>query len=406
VAPPEPRQPVQVVEPVQPVDLASPAFLADPWPVYRALRAAEPVHRMARARSFLVLRHADVSRALADRRLVTDFPMRTSRRLFGPTMMDADGAQHRRMRQAFTPLLGSRAVSALRGDLLVPAVREVLGAVEGRAEVDFAAQVAVPLPYLVMTRLIGLPPSDAAWLRPRVVPLAEAIDFPSGPLETARAAKAELTEYLADVLARPDDADRPTLLRLLAPREGGPADAEALSTTVLFLLAGTETSVSVIGTVMHTLLEQGVGMAALEDPEFRRAAVRETLRWEPPTHSILRYAATDLEIRGVHIPRYAQVLLSLASGNRDEEAFADPDVWRPERTESKSLAFGAGPHTCLGIHLALAEFDVLLEELARKFADIRRVGAAAPMTGHGFRRPERLSLSWKTKSTQKGGGTP
>ncbi len=389
-----------------PVDLDSPRFLADPWPVYRMLRETEPVHWIATARAFLVLRHADVSKALADRRLVTDFPMRTSRRLFGPTMMDADGPQHRRMRQAFTPLLGSRAVSGLRDELLVPVVREVLGAVAGQREVDFAEQVAVTLPYAVMTRLIGLPPSDAGWLRPRVLPLAQAIDFPSGALETARAAKAELTEYLTDVLTRRDAADRPTLLRLLDPQNGDSADPRALSTTVLFLLAGTETSVSVISTIMHTLLAQQVDLAALADPEFRRAAVRETLRWEPPTHSILRYAARDMEIQGVRIPRFSQVLLSLASGNRDETAFADPDAWRPERTEQKSLAFGAGPHTCLGIHLALAEFDVLLEEIARSFTAVRRVGEPAPMTGHGFRRPEGLTLSWKTKNTAKGGELP
>ncbi|MEO7193517.1 MAG: cytochrome P450 [Pseudonocardiaceae bacterium] len=383
------------------LDFHSDGFRTDPWPVYRTLRSTEPVYWSAEARAFLLLKHADVADALVDHRLVTDFPMRTSRRLFGPTIMDTDGAKHRQLRRLFTPLFGGGAVRRLHVHLISSVVDQVLDTVDGHDEVDFMRQIAVPVPYGVITRLLGLPPADAEWLRQRVVPLAGAIDFPSVPLETARVAKAELTDYLADLVADWPGGDRPTLVDLLIRHSAQPADPGLLSMVILFLLAGTETSVSTIGTIMHTLLRHGITPAALLDGDFRQAAVWETLRWEPPTHSILRYAAADIEIREVRIPRHSAVLLSLASGNRDDEAFTDPDTWRPGRRERKSLSFGAGPHACLGIHLALAEFDVLFERLATRYVNIRHSGQPARLYGHGFRRPDHLMLRWDPSNHER-----
>jgi cytochrome P450 len=379
------------------LDLDSEEFLTNPWPMYRHLQATDPVHWSAQANAFLVVKHADVAAALVDRRLISDFPMRTSRRLFGQTVLDSDGPKHRELRQLFTPLFGASGVRRLRTEILVPVVEEVLDSVEGSAEVDFMAQVAVAVPYGMVTRLLGLPPEDAAWLRPRVRPLAGAIDLPPESVDTARAAMAELTGYLANLLADRRTNDRLTLLDLLIP-PGESIDPQLLSTAILFLLAATETSVANIGTVMHAVLANGIEPDALLDDKFRDQAVRETLRWEPPTHSVLRYAASDLTIRDVPIRRRSAVLLSLAGANRDEEAFADPDSWRPGRPEQRTLTFGAGAHTCLGINLALAEFDVLFERLARRYRGFRQSGPLDELRGHVFRGPTRLRLRWEHRN--------
>ncbi|MBV8931905.1 MAG: cytochrome P450 [Kutzneria sp.] len=376
----------------QKIDFDADEFQTNPWPIYHTLRATEPVHFATKARTFLLVKHADVAAALADRRLVADFPMRISRRLFGSTIMDSDGAVHRRLRQSLTPLFGSRRVRQLRTELIAPVVDQVLDRLDGPGDVDFLREVCVPVPYGVITRLLGLPPEDVDWLRERVTVLAGAIDFPAVPLERARAAKAELTDYLIEKMSR-----RSPLMDLLIRNGGEPTDPDVLSSVILFLLAGTETSVATIGTIMHTLLAQDVRMEALLDSEFRAAAVWETLRLEPPTHSILRYAATDLDIRGVRISRHSAVLLSLASGNRDADVFAEADAWKPNRPQRKTLTFGAGPHTCIGIHLALAEFDVLLERLVTRYQNIRHSGSPAGLRGHGFRGPERLVLTWGSR---------
>lgn len=388
---------------VDPIDFSSREFQADPWPIYRQLRAGDPVYWSQNMHAFVIFRHADIAGALADRRLATDFPMRKSRRLFGSTMLDADGLKHRRMRQGLTPVFGNRAVANLANELILPVIAHILDTVGDACEVDFIEQVAVPVPYGVITRLLGLPPGDATWLRQRVTPLAEAIDFPSGSLEMAHIAKDQLVDYLTPLMAarKKSSGNQTTLLDLLVRQGWSDTDPDLLSTVILFLLAGTETSVSVISTIMHTLLEHGVDQEDWTNADFRRAAIRETLRWEPPTHTVLRYAVTDMDIRGVRIPRHSAVLLSLASGNRDEDVFADAERWRPGRGEQKSLAFGAGPHTCLGIHLALTEFDILFDQLGRRYADIRLTGEPISMHGHAFRGPERLVLRWTRQVSRK-----
>jgi cytochrome P450 len=388
------------------LDFSSDEFLADPWPIYRELRKADPVHWSETFKAFLVTRCKDVVTLLADRRVVSGFPMRSSRRLFGPTLLDADGPSHRHLRKMFMPMFAGASVKRLRTEILGPAVDQVLDSIAAemgsadQVDIDFMDKVAVGVPYAMVTRLFGLPPEDAAWLRPRVLPLAGAIEFPATSLDMALAAKSELIDYLTDVLAKRRPGGRATFLDLVFP-PGEPPDKSLLGTATLFLLAGTETSVATIGKVMYAVVAHNVELSALADAEYRNQVIRETLRWEPPSHTILRYASTDMNIHGVDVPRRSALLLSLGSASRDEEAFSDPDTWCPGRPDQRLLAFSAGPHTCLGVQLALAEFDTLFERLSLRFAGIRRSGALDGIRpgfwrlrerGHIFRRPDHLRV--------------
>lgn len=388
------------------LDFSSDEFLADPWPIYQELRRADPVHWSEAFRAFLVTRFDDVLALLADRRVVSGFPMRSSRRLFGPTLLDADGPRHRDLRKIFLPLFAGASVKRLRTEILVPAVDQVLDSIVAdmgsadHVEIEFMERVAVGVPYAMVTRLFGVPPRDAAWLRPRVLPLAGAIEFPATSLDMALAAKSELIEYLTDALDRRQDGARMPFLDLVFPR-GEPVDMSLLGSATLFLLAGTETSVATIGKIMYALLVHNVELSALADADYRDQVVRETLRWEPPSHTILRYASTDMTIHGVDVPRRSALLLSLGSASRDEDAFADPDTWRPGRPDQRMLAFSSGPHTCLGIQLALAEFDTLFERLSLRFGGVRRAGSLDGIRpgfwrlrerGHVFRRPDHLRV--------------
>ncbi|WP_225732269.1 MULTISPECIES: cytochrome P450 [unclassified Nocardia] len=388
------------------LDFSSDEFLADPWPIYKELRRSEPVHWSEAFNAFLITRFEDVHNLLSDRQVVSGFPMRSSRRLFGRTLLDTDGPRHREMRKLFMPLFAGASVKRLRTEILIPAVDQVLDSIaaemgdKDEVEIEFMERVAVGVPYAMVTRLFGFPPEDAAWLRPRVLPLAGAIEFPATSLDMALTAKAELIEYLKDKLADRRAGGRMPFLDLVFP-PGEPLDESLLGTATLFMLAGTETSVATIGKIMYAVLAHNVELSALADNEYRTQVVRETLRWEPPSHTILRYASTDLNIHGVDIPRRSTLLLSLGSASRDENAFADPDTWRPDRTDQRTLAFSAGPHTCLGIQLALSEFDTLFERLSLRFGGVRRSGSLDGIRpgfwrlrerGHIFRRPDHLHV--------------
>ncbi|RSM78922.1 hypothetical protein DL991_16585 [Amycolatopsis sp. WAC 01375] len=393
------------------LDFSSDEFLADPWPIYKELRRSEPVYWSEAFNAFLVTRFEDVQNLLSDREVGSGFPMRSSRRLFGRTLLDTDGPRHRDLRKLFMPLFAGGSVKRLRTEILVPAVDQVLDSIEAemgaenKVDVEFMERVAVGVPYAMVTRLFGLPPEDAAWLRPRVLPLAGAIEFPATSLDSALAAKAELIDYLKDKLARRREGDSMPFLDLVFP-PGEPLDESMLGTATLFLLAGTETSVATIGKIMYAILAHDVDLSTLADREYRTQVVRETLRWEPPSHTILRYATKDLNLHGVDIPRRSALLLSLGSASRDENAFEDPDSWRPERTDQRLLAFSAGPHTCLGIQLALAEFDTLFERLSQRFGGVRLSGSLDGVRpgfwrlrerGHIFRRPDHLHVRLERK---------
>jgi cytochrome P450 len=383
-------------------------FFANPWPVYKELRKTDPVHWSETFRAFLLTRCSDVVDLLADRRVISGFPMRSSRRLFGPNVLDSDGEDHRKLRKMLMPTLGRPSVERLRTEILVPAVDEVLDSIAtemGFADeqvIEFMDRVAVRVPYAMITRLLGLPPEDAAWLRARVLPLAGAMEFPasSSSLGMALAAKSELIDYLKKAIDKRRPGGAATFLDFLFP-PNEPLDESSLAFATLFMLGATETSVATIGKVMYAVLAHDIELSALADAEYRNQVIRETLRWEPPTHTIVRYSSVSMNIHGVDIPRRSTLLLSLGSASRDEEVFSDPDKWRPGRSDQRLLAFSAGPHTCLGAQLALAEFDTLFERLSVRFAGIRRTDLLDDVRpglwrlrerGHIFRRPDQLHV--------------
>jgi cytochrome P450 len=354
------------------IDFASDDFLDNPWPVYQKLREEQPVYWSTTSNAFFLSRYEDVFPALSDPNIASGFPLRTSRRIFGRTVLDTDGDEHRAFRKMFLPMFRGSGVRQLRSQIVEPAadavIRTLLEQVDsdGLLRTDFMDSVATAVPYAMATRLLGVPLDDVEWLRPRVLLLAGAVEFPSTPLEDARAAKAELDEYFINHFSKLDK-QRPDSLLNLIDRDPLIDDRHQLSLASLLLLGATETSVSAIGKILHTLLVHEIPFKQLEDSNYRENIVRETLRWEPPSHTVVRYTVRDTSIRGVDIPRRSAVLLSIASANRDDGAFASADQWLPDRKERRMLSFSAGPHSCLGMQLALAEFDVIFARLAQHF---------------------------------------
>jgi cytochrome P450 len=181
-----------------------------------------------------------------------------------------------------------------------------------------------------------------------------------------RALGGYVRELIAARRARPG-SDLVSTLVEAADDDGLLSDSELVAMTVLLLVAGTETTVSLIGTTVWALLRHPAELARLrEAPWLLPAVVEEAVRWESPVQRTWRIARTDVGLAGHTIPRGALVVLLLGAANRDPARFADPDRFDVLRRDLGHVAFGAGVHVCLGAALARLETQVAIGALLRR----------------------------------------
>ncbi|HEX4211713.1 MAG TPA: cytochrome P450 [Candidatus Dormibacteraeota bacterium] len=378
-------------------------FLRDPYPVYARLRADAAVHRFGDLngmQSWFVAGYGDVREALSDRRLAKD-PRRPGaprrRQLSGRThplarnMLSTDPPDHTRLRR-----LVSRAFTPRRiEERLRPRVQQItdrlLDAIGAGGEVDLIDGLAFPLPVTVICELLGVPSEDRdqfrAWSDTMITP-----DVSPGADERRMAAGAAMRGYLSDLTAArrpgvradlPEDEQPDLISVLIAARDGADAlsEVELISTLVLLLIAGHETTVNLISVGMLALLQHPDQLRLLrERPELGAVAVEELLRFTSPVQrASFRYASEEIEIGGVTIPSGAMVSLGIASGNRDGSHFAEPDRLDITRADNPHLAFGHGIHFCLGAPLARQEGQIAFASLLRQFSGIELAVPAAEL---------------------------
>jgi cytochrome P450 len=353
------------------------AFGQDPYPPYAALRAKGPIHPIEFPKgvpAFLVVDHECGRAALSDPRLSKDpthsaVPVRAEE-YFGGTMLGLDPPDHTRLRglvaKAFTP----RRVEALR-----PRVRriadELLDDIAGRNGTDLIDAFAFPLPIIVICELLGVPAADRAafreWTAILTVPIAS-----REMAARRRAAAIAFNDYLLGIFAERRQQPRDDLISaLLAARDGAArlSERELLNTITLLLVAGHETTVNLIGNGVLALLSAPAQRKLLaDDPELLPGAIEELLRFDGPVErASQRIALEDMEIAGTKIPKGAWVHVSIGAADRDPAAFADPDALDLTRTEGRHMAFGHGPHYCLGAPLARLEGQVAIGTLLARF---------------------------------------
>ena len=369
-------------------DLLGSEFLADPYPLYARLRADDPVYWSEAHGYWLVSRYADVHAAARDPRLSSNglatlmsrLPAETRaefaplRAILADRMLLTDSPRHNRLRglmhKAFTP----RRMELMR--LTVQAVLDgLLDEVEQRGAFDMIADVADPLPSRMITMMLGIPAED----RDRFKTWTDAIYLFMGLsnvpiLDRACAAThaaQELTDYLQRELAGVRRSPRDDLLSdLVAAEEQGDAltESELISNVVGVLNAGHETTTNLIGNGVFTLLQSpGNWQMLKDDRDLVPRAVEEILRYESPIQMVARLTTEDFEIHGVTLARAQPVALLLGSANRDPEHFPGADTFDIRREENRHVAFGHGPHFCIGGALARVVGQVVFGTLPRRF---------------------------------------
>jgi cytochrome P450 len=369
---------------------SEPDALAEAPQLYRELRERMPVfdHRDA----LIFSRHADARALLPDgrsfgkadrymndtvRQALTEMTHEEQQAFAQLSAFErqalaaADGAEHERQRGIMHRAMTPRRIAALEQSVH-DATQQLLEPLDGAGVADIM-QFAYRLPLLVISDLLGIPPAD----REQIHDWTRAIAYPKGGIlhaaevMSAHQALAEFRAYLdailADHRANPGGSD---LLSALMDAEGDRlTSGELAANFVMLLLAGHETTTNLIGTGLLELLRvPGQWDALCDAPERAPAAVEELLRFVSPVQWVLRIPAHDFAYGGMTIPKARLIFVALAAVNRDPAVFSSPERLDIARSDAGNhIAFGMGPHYCLGASMTRLEGRIAFETLCRRY---------------------------------------
>ena len=380
-------------------------------PVYEELRQSCPVAHVklpSGDEGYVVTRYDDVRTVLSDGRFsraaTTEpgAPQLSSTPPLAGGLFTMDPPEHTRLRK-----LVSREFTARRVQNLRPRIQELtdglLDAMERQSPpVDLNTELAFPLPVMVICELLGVPFED----RDRFRGWSDAfVSLTSHTPEETAAQRSSMIEYLSALVQRKREEPTDDLVGALVSardEDGKLSEHELITMIITLLVAGHETTVSMIGTCVLTLLRHPEHLAALrEHPEHLDHAVEELLRINPiGDGGPLRITLEDVELGGRLIPKGSAVLAAICSANQDADHFTEGatgmfDPARPSATGH--MAFGHGPHFCIGSALARAELQIVIGSLLRRFPalrlaeDVSELRMTTGMMVHGL---TRLPVTW------------
>jgi cytochrome P450 len=306
-------------------------------------------------------------------------------------MLAVDPPDHTRLRRLVANAFTNKRVDALRPrvqDIANDLLDDLLEVDASPRAVDLVAGYALPLPLTVICELLGVAISDRARFGRELRLLLTPAHTPAAN-ERARQASDAVVEFLGTLVASKRTTPGDDLVSdLISARDGDDqlTEQELLSTIFQLIVAGHDTTASLLGNGVVALLDRPAHLAGLcAEPELMPRAIEELLRFDAPVpHSTFRYATSPIDVGDVTIPSGAQVIISLAAANHDESRYHDPDQMLTDRTETQHLSFGHGIHFCLGARLARMEADVAITTLLRRFPEIHLAGPRDSLEwGHG-----------------------
>ena len=376
-------------------DLYSHDFRLTTHETYARMRAESPVHLQpgldGETPIWFVTRYDDVVALLTDsERFVLDASLAftpeelAERRATSPlpepdervstNLLGLDGEDHRRLRRLVAKAFTPRMVEQLR-----PRIREIadelVDRVAAQGRMELVDDFAFPLPITVIAELLGIPVEDQQrfreWSNTFVTP-ALTLDLQEQALRHTD----EFVAYLDDLFERRRGQPTDDLVSALVQAEDGGdhlSENELYGMVVLLIVAGHETTVSLVTNAVLALLTNPDQLAALRAaPSLMPAAVEELLRYDSPVErTITRWVATDGELGGRTLRRGDLVVAVVGSANRDERRFAAADVLELDREDNKHVGFGRGPHYCLGAPLARLEAEIALTTLLDRLPNLR-----------------------------------
>jgi len=366
----------------------------DPFPLFAEVRqrgAVHPVTLVDGHDAWLVVGFEEAMAALNDARLSKDMHAAlatgsavVAEGLPGPEfarhMLTVDPPDHTRLRRLVSAAFSPRRIEALRPRVqaITDDLLDDIAAKDPEGCVDLVSTFAFPLPFTVICELLGVRQPDRGRLGQAftrlLVPTTTAAEYAE-----AKKASDEVVALLRDlVVAKEMAADDDLASALISARDGAERldNQELLSTIFQLMVAGHDTTASLIGNSMVALFRNPEQMAVLRnDPDRIPAALEEFLRFDAPVpHSTFRYAVEPVTIAGREIRPGAQVIICMAAANRDQNRYPNAESLDIERSTSRHLAFGYGVHHCLGAPLARMEGHIALDSLLRRFPELTLAG--------------------------------
>jgi cytochrome P450 len=369
-------------------DPNDPAVIADPYPVFAAMRAEGEVHRhpglgmavaVSHAASSTVLRHRALGRIWSDVKPVEQFD--AFNLLHRNSLLESEPPKHTRLRRLIAGAFGRGHIERLRpwvaelADNLVDGLMEKIASGDSA---DLLTEVAGPLPIEVIAELLGVPPGDRSLLQPWSNAIVKMYEYglPPQSRSSAERAAAEFVAYLRELIAlrrRQSGSDLVSDLVAETDVDGGRlTEDELVATAVLLLMAGHEASVNVVGNgVLALMRHRDQWRRLVADPGLLPTALEELIRFDSPLQLFERTATSEVEIAGHLVRPGEKIAALLGAAARDPLVFDSPDTVDIGRSPNAHLGFGAGIHYCVGAPLARIEASATLSALVRKLPEVQ-----------------------------------
>lgn len=362
------------------LDLLNPDFYQNPVPTLNTLREEHPVYWSEQATCWFVSRYADVKRLLHETEdarvsphLITGY---TEERPLGNgalartiegALISSDPPTHTRLRRHTAPALTPKSVRTNFHTLVEGTISDLMDRLVPGTTFDVVRDLSVPLPLIVICALVGIEVEDPRVLNEWAISVAPALEplLQEGAIEQGDEGAAALEEFLRNLLTTegPRTAEGTILHRVWRGMNEGTltSEAEAIARLSEIVIAGTETTTTIIPAALEALAMHPASWSLLKsEPALVPSAVQEFLRFASPSALAARVAAVDIDLDGGTIRAGDPVQLVLMAANRDPRVFDAPDQLDITRNPNPHIAFGSGLHMCLGQNLARLEVESFL----------------------------------------------
>ncbi len=358
-------------------------FIANPYPVYQALREHEPIKLLPND-SYFLTRYDDLIAIYKNTKSFSSDKKIEFKPKFGDSLLFehhttslvfSDPPLHTRVRKLISGALTPRAIAGMEQGLIT-LIDHLLDQLASKSQVDLIADFASAIPIEVIGNLLDVPLNERAPLRDWSLAILGALEPTISPavFDRGNQAVAEFILYLEDLIARrrqqPGNPENDVLTRLILGEADGEklTPKELLHNCIFLLNAGHETTTNLIGNGLVLLHDHPDQRALLyAQPDLIKTTVEEVLRYESSNQLGNRITTEAVELGGIHMPAQTQVTLCIGAANRDPSQFTDPENFDIQRNPNRHLAFASGAHACAGMSLARLEGQIALGRFIARF---------------------------------------